>query len=270
MAAWNGRNLRELPAEVEEVHRSIHRLRVGPLSSNVTMFALDSNGETITAFSAFPGKGPGSLGNSQQRMAEYVRSHIADASSRLRLSTKSTVDRETRLTFPKLEVSDATRNLAGVRFFLTSVDSVMNAYLAPVVETTALDDKQRAALAFPSKSTRVDATVLGDWLTQFYPPAMMTRSGYVKELAGTLTLQPAGLRDGQHQAVLQGDVQLLMDDVTNTRYTGRLAVVLTYAAGSGEPISLKGVMRGVFPKQDVQARRIRRISLSAAIHSLPK
>lgn len=234
------------------------------------MFVLDSSGETVTAFSAFPGKGPGSLGNSQQRMAEYVRSHIAGASSRLRLSPTSTVDHEPRLTFPKLDTADASQNLAGVRVFLTSIDSVMNAFLAPVVETVALDDRQRAALAYPAKATRIDATVLADWLAQFYPPAMMTRSGYVKELAGTLKLQSAGSQGNQRQAVLQGDVRMLMDDATNTRYTGRLAVVLTYAADAGEPTSLKGVMRGVFPKQDLQARRIRRISLSAAIHSLPK
>ena len=68
----------------------------------------------------------------------------------------------------------------------------------------------------------------------------------------------------------QGDVSLVLDDSTSTRYTGRLAVVLTYAADAVEPTSLKGVMRGVFPKRDIQARRTRRISLSAAIHSLPK
>jgi len=256
--------------EVEEVHRSIHRLRLGPLPSNVTMFVLDSSGETITGFSAFPGKGPSSLGNSQQRMGEYVRSHIAEVSSRLRLPTTFRANREPRLTFPKLNVADEMRPLAGVRFFLTSVDSVMNSFRAPVVEVVALNDKQRRVLYYPSETTMIDPGELKDWLEQFYPPAMMTRSGYVRELTGLLTLQPAGLQGAKRHAVLQGDVNLVMDDVTNTRYTGRLAVVLTYATDDVEPTALKGVMRGIFPKRDLRARRTRLISLSAAFHSLPE
>ena len=146
----------------------------------------------------------------------------------------------------------------------------MNSYLAPVVESIALDRRQRRALAYPGEASRIDATVLENWLAQFYPPAMMTRSGSVRELSGSLVLQPAGVQGDQRHAVLQGDVNLVLDDSSGTRYTGRLAVVLTYAADAREPTSLKGVMRGVFPKRDIQARRTRRISLSAAIHSLPK
>ena len=146
----------------------------------------------------------------------------------------------------------------------------MNSFLAPVVEVVSLDDRQRDVLSFPAESTMVDARNLKNWLEQFYPPAMMTRSGYVTKLTGSLTLQPAGLHNTNRQAVLQGDINLVMDDALSTHYVGRLAAVLTYANDSSEPISMKGVMRGIFPKRDLRAGRTRLISLSAAFHSLPE
>jgi len=265
VVAWNGREVRDAPDEIWRVYRQVDRRRV---RNNILLAILGSDGRVRSSFSPFPGPTPGSLGFDGNRQADYLVDQLGRATAGLRLPRELPVRRA--LCLPDVD-DDGRGAIRGVRVFLTCHDPLSRAYRTPIVVAVAVDDRQRDRLEYPATPRSIDAGDLRGWLKELYPPAMMTRSGQVADLSGTLRFEAVRTRDAARRtAVLQGDVRLVLDDARRTRYSGRLALVIDYETDRPRPTSLRGVFRGVFPKRDLVRDRLHPITLTAAIGSRPR
>jgi hypothetical protein len=89
-------------------------------------------------------------------------------------------------------------------------------YRMPTVEVVPFTSQEKKALSRPDSSREVEASELGNWFKQIYPPGIMKKTGYVKKVTGALTLAPAG----KSNAVLKGSVTFFFDDRSSTTYKG--------------------------------------------------
>ncbi|NRA97521.1 MAG: hypothetical protein HRU14_15095 [Planctomycetes bacterium] len=261
VCVWNGANRREMPPEVRDVWDTADLGRM--VKNNIVLFVLDRSGKFVDWFQPFPGKNPSSLGFSQRRQAEYIRSQVERVKKRLPMPRQ--VEAKTELTLPELE-----KGKKGVRVMLSLDCPRMSSYKAPVVEVVETTTKEAKALAYSVEPRTIDAASLGRWLKQIYPPAIMVRSGQVTSVSGALRLTAAGKKGKRRYATLTGDVRMTMDDGQGTTFTGTLEAVVTYAAGSDAMEGFRGVYVGMYPKPDRHRRRPQEIGLRAVIESLPK
>lgn len=261
VAVWNGRSEADMPADVREVFEAARRT---PQQTNIRLCVLDSDGRFVRAFPPFPGQNPSSLGFDPQRMGNYLKQEIQQATAGMKLPA---VAPRAELTLP--EVSGAGQP-AGVRLFVSFAGSRMGHFRAPVVEAVALRDAERELLRRPAESRAVPAVTLRRWLEQFYPPAVMDGYGGFERITGTLQLSPAGADAAARYAVLQGEVQFTLDNRRATTYSARLELVLEYDLKTNALATVRGVMEGVFPRQDQTGRTVEQVRMTAAIESRPK
>jgi hypothetical protein len=267
VTTWNGANRREMPADIRKVFESADSRSS---QSNITLFVLDPDGRVVDAFPPFPGKNPASVGFDPKRLAGYLKEQLDQAIERLGLDLDRITPPPARVHLPDVAADDAATTPAGVRVLLTfTAQHLRSSYSAPVVEAVAIQAAERKALRYPAEETTVPAAALSRWLEQIYPPAIMTRSGQVEEISGTLTLAPAGADRRHRYAVLKGPVRFRVDDDQRTTYTGKLEVVLTYPQEVDDFQTLRGAFEGVFPKGDRHRGRTIPIHMTAAIESIP-
>jgi len=148
---------------------------------------------------------------------------------------------------------------SGVRILL-SLKGPVPQYRAAVVECVPVGDRERRALARPEKSRSLDAAELRAWLDPLMPPAIMEGMGGIKEISGTLTLEPSGL--------LGGEVRLVLDDPAGSACTGRLDGLVTWRSGAFATV--RASFEGVFGKPDRVRRGTMDFSMKAAIESRPE
>ena len=261
VCVWNGANRREMPTDVRAIWDAADLGR--RVKNNIVLFVLDRRGAFVDWFQPFPGKNPSSLGFSSRRQAEYIRSQIERIKKRL--PSPRQVKAKTELTLPELA-----RGKRGVRVMLSLDSPRMSSYKAPVVEVVEIAATEQTALAYPKKPRAIDASSLGRWLRQIYPPAIMIRSGQVTSVSGQLQLTAAGSNGEHRYATLTGDVRMTMDDGHGTTFSGTLEAVVTYAPGVDAMRTFRGVYEGVYPKPDRHRRRPQEIGLRAVIESLPE
>jgi hypothetical protein len=235
-----------------------------PTHSNVDLAILDSRGRLVHWFDGFP---QGNIGR-RESLEHYTVGEIRAALSRLDLADLP--PRTNPLKLPDLERS------RGIRVFVRLMDDRMTAYQAPVVEVVSLDADDWQALAWPGEQRTVDASTLGQWLSQVYPPGVMERTDPVtkraygiESVSGELRLSPAGSDRDRRYALLRGKVRLTDEGNDGFSYEGSLAVVLSYPRDDPQVQSLHGVFEGVYPRTDAIRNRTRQIPLQAVFESLP-
>ena len=260
VTVWNGENRRQMPDDVRGVYESAD---LNGIQGNIVLFVLDWKGKVIRAFQPFPGLNPSSLGFDRERMGRYLLDEIERATKSLKLPTR--VPKKETLSLPTVVGREKP---AGLRVLASFDCARMSSYRAPVVEAVAIQNAERQALKWPQRATTVPAKKLERWLEQIYPPAIMDRSGRIKEVSGNLTLTPAGKRGNNRFAVLRGRVHLVMDDGVGTAFDGGLELVVTYSQRGNRMESLKGVFKGVYPKPDRRHNRTLDIGIMAAIETI--
>jgi len=231
--------------------------------SNVKAMALDAKGNCVEVFDSMPidktARGP-----FQDSVPQNFEEHLGAACKKLGLPTKASKLRA--LALPGREGEGVS-----LRMFVRLDDPGMPAYFAPVVEVVSPTAEQWGALAYPREERGVDASVLQACWHELYPPGVMERQDkttYVQYriagAEGTLTLSPAGERT----AVLSGRVKLTDEGPDGFSFEGTFEAVLTYAAGSDEASSLKGVFEATYPRHDRAHDRDMHLPLTAAIETV--
>lgn len=264
VTVWNGRSREDMPADVREVYEATDGRGIW---TNIILFVLDSSGEVVDYFQPFPGKNPGSLGFDRDRMGGYIREQVERVGAKLDLS-KAKPRSVRELWLPRASGAGDRPWLRIYVSFVRPKSMRMNSYRAPVVEPVALGKRELKALRYPEAEREIRAQELGSWFEQIYPPAQMSRSGMVEQIAGSLTLAPAGRDAQQRYAILTGDIAMVLDDRGATEYGGMVEIVLGYAEGALEPSFVRGVFGGIFPRSDRMSGRMHEIMVIAAIESV--
>jgi hypothetical protein len=244
VVAVTARNEDAMPAEVRELSRSQARER----RSNIHCYVLDAKGALAGSFPPFAGRIPDF---DPDRMGRTMREGIERAIRGMELPAAAKVEDDRKLHLPDIK--------PGVRILL-SLKGPVPQYRAAVVECVPVGDRERRALAQPEKARSVDAAELRAWLEQLMPPAVMEGMGGVKEISGTLTLEPSGL--------LGGEVRLVLDDPNGSACTGRLDGIVTWRSGAFATV--RAAFEGVFGKHDRMHRGPMDFQMKAAIESRPE
>lgn len=241
VVAVTARNEEAMPVEVRELSRSQARER----RSNIHCYVLDPKGALAGSFPPFAGRIPDF---DPDRMGRTMREGIERASRGLELP-KMAEDK-------KLHLPDIRE---GVRVLL-SLKGPVPQYRAAVVECVPFGDRERRALVRPEKARTLDAAELRAWLEQLMPPAIMEGMGTVKDISGTLTLEPSG--------ILGGEVRLVLDDPAGSACSGRLDGLVTWK--SGTLATVRAAFEGVFGKPDRMRRGTMDFKMKAVIESRPE
>ena len=240
VVAVTARSEEALPAEVRELSRSQARER----RSNLHCYVLDADGALAGSFPPFAGRIPDF---DPDRLGRTMREGIERASRGLSLPKR---EDDGKLHLPDIA--------SGVRVLLTLKGPVPQ-YRAAVVECVPLGDRERRALAPAGTARAVDAAELRAWLEPLMPPAVMEGMGTVKEISGSLTLEPSGL--------LGGEIRLVLDDPEGSVCSGRLDGLVTWR--EGKLAGLRAAFEGRFGKPDRRRRGTMDFAMKAVLESRP-
>lgn len=240
VVAVTARNEEAMPAEVRELSRS----QAGERRSNIHCYVLDATGALAGSFPPFAGRIPDF---DPDRMGRTMREGIERAS---RGMTLPKIENDRKLHLPDIG--------SGVRILL-SLKGPVPQYRAAVAECVPVGDRELRALAPVEKARSFDAAELRAWLGQLMPPAVMEGMGGVKEISGSLTLEPSGL--------LGGEIRLVLDDPNGSACTGRLDGVVTWR--DGKFATVRAAFEGVFGKPDRMRRGTMDFAMKAVIESRP-
>ncbi len=235
MTSWGGNQTAD--AEAKELFD-----KSGLGDGNTFVLFLDSDGKLVHGFRAYATGG---------RQATYVQDEIAKGLAKLALPD---VEPKPAEKHDDLKLPDVA---SGVRLYIKAGSSI-------VVEAVAMGDDARKSLRRPDQPSELDASVLKDWLSQLYPPAIRASEQQkpFTKITGTLALRPAS--DGR--AVLAGDVRAANED-GGSAFVGRLEAVLTYRDAGLRTI--RGVVEGSFDYR-VRGRKADDRKMAAAIESRPE
>ncbi|HEY6167213.1 MAG TPA: hypothetical protein VI454_04180 [Verrucomicrobiae bacterium] len=267
VTSWHGAGEPEMSADVQAIYTK-SSLSKDPDRSNMFVFVLDSAGRVIHEFHGLSGGRRGGKGRSDwlvelQRAREKLKLPVAKAGSSSITPLASLPDLKC--------ASPTTTPPAGVRLFIRGPagQGTRTGSHMPVVETVAMDAGQWKALAWPEKSKDIPTESLRGWFVYLYPPAIRTVDQKVpfRPITGSLKLEPAGADDRFRYAVLRGDVRLQKDGASQSGYEGRIEAMLTYARGSPDVKSVRGVVEGTYL---YRVRGSEPIKLNAAIESRPE
>ncbi|MDB4750013.1 hypothetical protein OAF83_03820 [Rubripirellula sp.] len=232
--------------------------------SNVDIAVLDAKGRVVHWFDAMP---RGSIGPGQS-LGQYTARQLARAANMMNLQP-NTKKRPTIL-------PDVKQN-RGIRVFVTLKDDRMRAYQAPIVEVVELAPQDWDPLRYPIQPRVLDASLLKPWLSQVYPGGVMERTNQrtkkvyaIKDVAGELTLAPAGVDGKIRYSLLQGTVRLTDEGEDNFSYEGLLEIVLTYGMASPDVTTLRGTFDGSYPRYDRMHNRTRNLPLEGVFESRPE
>ncbi|MCC6741311.1 MAG: hypothetical protein IT452_19875 [Planctomycetia bacterium] len=249
MTSWHGhRDDADIPPVVQEVWAAKFKPGSGQ-SSNVDACVLDAEGKLVRRWDAMAprdgrGRGEDLRGDPLPR---HWRENLKEARAALGLGEPG---KPREVSLP--ELPEGLRS--GIRVFTRLDDRGMPAYKAPVVELVPMGDEDWALLARPAKSAALDASALLPWLSKMYPGGVMERTDPDTKFAyrvtgakGTLSLDPAGEKDGSAFALLHGRVTLTDSGGGDFAYSGELRVVVEYR--DRKVTGLKGVFEGPYPRQ---------------------
>ena len=267
---WFGhRNDRDIPEIVREVWSKKFqpgRDQRSTRQSNVDFVLLDSNGKLVHWFDAVGSARYGRPGSIVTNTLEQLRQGIA----RLRLKPGSS----SHINSVSLKLPDARPGQGGMRVFVRLDDRRMPAYRLPVVEFVELASEDWTPLAWPERPRTVDASSLGKWLKQVYPPGVMERVDPVTKhpftitsVSGRLTLTRATPDDKSRYAVASGRVRLVDSGGDGFAFEGDLDLVITYGKQSAKVQTVRGVFRGTYPRLDRPRQTTRHIPLEAVFES---
>lgn len=173
---------------------------------------------------------------------------------------------------PKLALPDVPGDdaLTGARIYLTFGANRLNHYRTPTVEAVPTTKEMRQSLQYPKEATVLKMDALRPWLEQIYPPAIMDGKGGFASIDAALTLRPAGQKGDARYALVEGEVDFALDNLTRITYRGKLTATVEYANDSPEPRCVRGVCECIFPKTNPQGQVVERIRMTASIESRPK
>ena len=229
-----------MPREVAALSRDQARRR----TSNIHCYLLDSKGACAGSFAPFRDDVV-----DHQRLARTMKDEVARLSAGMDLPR---VKEGGGLHLPDLS--------PGMRILMTLRNERVNQYAAPVVETAPIGERERKALVKPEKARDVDAAELRAWLAPLMPPAIMDGMGGLREVSGTLRLEPTG--------VLRGKVKLVLDDRNASVCEGALEGVVTWREGAFA--TLHAAFEGTFGKADRMRRGVMEFAMKAVLESRPE
>lgn len=252
---WSGRTLDEMPPDIRAVYTSAG-FRESVL--NLGLVALNSKGEVLSA--SVPWVRPPSFNFDPEAQGINFKTQLDELLAGLKLPV---VERpiKPKLTLPTVS---GPGQPSGVRIFLTFAENRLNHYRTPIVEAVPMTDDLRKFLKIPLGSGKISATKLRPWLEQFYPAAIMDGKGGFRKIEGDLSFTLAGSDSNYRYAVIEGEVDFMLDNVSESEYRGNLSLVLKYRRSDNDLYSIRGVCVGDIPKGPETIR------MTAAIESLPK
>ena len=92
----------------------------------------------------------------------------------------------------------------------------------------------------------------------------MDGKGGFRKIEGDLSFTPAGSDSTYRYAVIEGVIDFVLDNASESEYRGNLSLVLKYRRSDSDLYSIRGVCVGDIPKGPEMIR------MTAAIESLPK
>jgi hypothetical protein len=256
VTSWTGRSTRDAPSEVKAVYRQLKE----KYRFNIVLFLLDSDGKLVDSFLPVPNKEGRQIGTQILRSGSWLRKRIATALKKVKVDPKASA--EEKVNAP--DVDDLGLE-EGIRLtILFDPERGIN-YRMPTVEVVPFTPGEKKSLSRPDSSREVDASELGNWFKQIYPPGIMEKTGYVKKVTGALTLSPAG----KSNAILKGSVTFFFDDRSSTTYKGGIELVVSYGKDRS-PSSVKGLLNGMYPKSDRHHQDTNKINMTVLIESRPE
>lgn len=252
---WSGRTVSDMPADVGAAYAAAGFRQT---NVNLGLVVLDSKGEVLRA--SVPQVRPQGSGFDPESQGRNFKAQLDELLAGLKLPVVA------RPAKPKLTLPDVTGKgqPAGVRIFLTFGANRLNQYRSPIVEAVPMTDELGASLRFSSEPTSLSAAQLRPWLEQIYPAAIMDGHGGFRKIEGQLRFRPAGADDAYRYAVIEGNVEFVLDNASESSYQGSLSVVLKYRRSDSALHSIRGVCETVIPKGP------ERIRMVAAIESRPE
>jgi hypothetical protein len=136
---------------------------------------------------------------------------------------------------------------AGARIFVRSHVNEFRNESPLIVEAVAA---KWDAITYPRAERTVEAKDLKAWLRQAYPPGFNEHLYPWESVSGTLTLKPAGSKEGVRYAILRGRVRLSTEEGGGHAMDATVEAVVTYGADTEEVRSLRAVVEGDYPRRD--------------------
>ncbi len=235
MTHWNGNRMEKMPAEIRKM---CERARATGKPEPILLFFHDPEGRLVKTVSPVVHELI-----EQRRPLDTMYEKLLGELKSIAKETKASESASLKAALHLPDVAD------GVRIYLKvkAGNRRPGNYLVPAVEAVAANSNEKGALAWPSRSTQVDAARLSRWLEQVYPPAIMERTGKVTAVSGSLTLSPVA---SDRTAILKGEAELTLDDGRDSRYRVAVEAVLTYGTDGDTYRSLRGVCRGTYSRRE--------------------
>ncbi len=255
MTWWSGRTIKDMPDDIRAVFNDAN-LRQPHI--NLALVVLDSKGKVLR--SVVPSIRPPEFRFDPEAQGRDFKSQLDNLLAGLKLP-KVEKPAKPKLTLPDI-CSEGQPN--GVRIFLTFAANRLNHYRTPIVETVPMTEELRKALSYPKDAGTISASNVRAWLEQVYPAAVMDGKGGFRKIDGKLTFAPAGADDAYRYAVVEGEVEFVLDNEGRSTYKGSLSVALKYRREENALYSIRGVCESVVPKGPEKIR------MTVAIESRPE
>lgn len=256
----SARHVEDFPDDVRQLcEQAGHRKNI-----NIGLMLLDANGKLIKQMT--PSIKPPAFHFDPEAQGKDFKRQIDQ------LLDGVTIKPAKKAKQPKLALPDVPGDdvLAGVRIYLTFGSNKLNHYRTPTVEVVEMSKELRQSLQYPKDTVPLKTELLRPWLEQIYPPAIMDGKGGFDRIDASLTLRQVKTNGATRYAMIEGDVKFALDNKSQIRYDGKLAVVVEYAGDSPQALSIRGVCDCVFPKHNPQGQPVERIRMTAAIESRPR
>ncbi len=252
---WSGRTLQDMP---DEIRRVVDAAGFRQPHINLALVVLDEKGNVLN--SIVPRIRPGAFRGDPEAQGRDFKSQLDELLKNLKIPSGERPARP-RLTLPDV---CGEGQPAGVRIFLTFAANRLNHYRTPVIEAVPMSPEVSESLRYPAEAKTVTAAQLRPWMEQIYPAAIMDGKGGFRSIEGRLRFSPAGDDADFRYAVIEGDVDFLLDNEAQSAYRGNLSLVLKYKRDSDALYSIRGVCESTIPKGP------ERIRMTAAIESRPE
>jgi hypothetical protein len=227
---------------------------------NIVLFLLDSDGKLVDSFLPVPNKEGRQIGSQILRSGSWLRDRIATALKKVKVDPEASA--EAKVNAPDVDDFGLEEGIRLTTLF--DPERGIN-YRMPTVEVVPFTSEEKKVLSRSNAPKEVEASDLGNWFRQIYPPGIMEKTGYVKKVSGALTLTPAG----KANAVLKGTVTFFFDDRSSTTYEGTVELVVSYGKDRS-PSSVKGLWNGMYPKSDRRHQDTNEIKMMVLIESRPE
>lgn len=259
VTSWSGHTDLRDPKGMPPAVARIHATAAGTIveGSNIKCFILTPDGKVEAVFNAFPNNDVSTFDFDADEAGRFFAKSVRHFASELKLPEG--VRQSSQLALPRT-LPDGTP--ADARLLLhISPKSQLSQYRSAVAEPLLLGAEARAALSTRGQSSAASRTVpasaIGSVLKQFYPPAIMQKTGQISAQTGTLTLTPVGTNREGAWLKLTGIATLTLDDGVDTTFSVAVDAMVVTDAASGTFKSVRGILHGVCPKVPFDNARAR-------------